>query len=109
MFTGKTLQYVEQTIAHWVMSTDALALMMPSPDGCARSAATSRWTDYAQWLDGLVLHGGADVSPRSYGETAAAARVERRPRSATTTRSTLVARVRSGTASRCSASAAACS
>ena len=23
---------------------------------------------YAQWLDGLVLHGGADVSPLSYGE-----------------------------------------
>jgi putative glutamine amidotransferase len=24
--------------------------------------------DYAQWLDGLVLHGGADVWPGSYGE-----------------------------------------
>jgi putative glutamine amidotransferase len=24
--------------------------------------------DYAQWLDGLVMHGGADVWPGSYGE-----------------------------------------
>jgi putative glutamine amidotransferase len=25
--------------------------------------------DYANWLDGLVLHGGSDVWPGSYGET----------------------------------------
>jgi putative glutamine amidotransferase len=24
--------------------------------------------DYAQWLDGVVMHGGADVWPGSYGE-----------------------------------------
>ncbi|GEM_PF-2059242 len=30
LFTGKTLQYVEQSIAHWVMSTGALAVMIPS-------------------------------------------------------------------------------
>jgi putative glutamine amidotransferase len=33
IFTGKTLQYVEQSIAHWVMSSGALAVMIPSPTG----------------------------------------------------------------------------
>ena len=56
-----------------------------------RSAATSRWTDYAQWLDGLVLHGGADVSPRQLWRGAAAGPNGPATGSATNTRSTLVA------------------
>jgi putative glutamine amidotransferase len=67
LFTGKTLQYVEQSIAHWVMSTGALAVMIPSPSGATQRGDVTL-DDYAQWLDGLVLHGGADVSPLSYGE-----------------------------------------
>jgi len=67
LFTGKTLQYVEQSIAHWVMSTGALAVMIPSPSGATQRGDVTL-DHYAQWLDGLVLHGGADVSPLSYGE-----------------------------------------
>jgi putative glutamine amidotransferase len=66
-FTNKTLQYVEQSIAHWVMSTGALAVMVPSPEGSTRRGDVAL-EHYAAWLDGLVLHGGADVSPLSYGE-----------------------------------------
>lgn len=67
LFTGKTLQYVEQSIVHWVMSTGALAVMVPSPTGPTQRGDVSH-DHYAQWLDGLVLHGGADVAPGSYGE-----------------------------------------
>ncbi len=67
LFTGKTLQYVEQSIAHWVMSTGALAVMIPSPSGATQRGDVTL-DHYAHWLDGLVLHGGADVSPLSYGE-----------------------------------------
>jgi putative glutamine amidotransferase len=67
LFTGKTLQYLEQSIAHWVMSTGALAVMIPSPSGATQRGDVTL-DHYAQWLDGLVLHGGADVSPLSYGE-----------------------------------------
>ena len=67
LFTGKTLQYLEQSIAHWVMSTGALAVMIPSPTGATQRGDVTL-DHYAQWLDGLVLHGGADVSPLSYGE-----------------------------------------
>jgi len=67
-FAPKTLQYVEQSVPHWVMSGGALPVMIPSPTGdTARGDIT--FADYAQWLDGLVLHGGADVWPGSYGET----------------------------------------
>ena len=62
IFTGKTLQYIEQSVAHWVMSQGDLAVMVPAPDDAGRLA------QYAQWLDGLVLMGGSDLWPGSYGE-----------------------------------------
>jgi putative glutamine amidotransferase len=70
VFKGKTLQYVEQQMTHWVMQKDALALMIPSPDGESRhSQSLVIAADYARELDGLVLMGGSDVAPQSYGET----------------------------------------
>ncbi len=55
--------------------------MIPSPDGSTRRSG-SRVTvaDYARELDALVLMGGSDVCPATYGETRAAPAVERRPR-----------------------------
>ena len=67
IFTGKTLQYVEQSIAHWVMSSDALAVMIPSPVGDTQKGEAAL-DHYAEWLDALVLEGGSDVWPGSYGE-----------------------------------------
>src|SRR3974390_5412 len=68
LFTGKTLQYVEQSIAHWVMSQGALAVMIPDPEGDTKQGDVSLH-DYAERLDALVLEGGSDVWPGSYGET----------------------------------------
>ena len=67
-FASKTLQYVEQSMAHWLMSGGALPVMIPSPLGDTARGDVGV-DDYATWLDGLVLHGGADVWPGSYGET----------------------------------------
>jgi len=69
IFTGKTLQYVEQSIAHWVMSTGALAVMIPCPTGDTQKGDAALH-DYAGWLDALLLEGGSDLWPGSYGETA---------------------------------------
>lgn len=67
LFTGKTLQYVEQSIAHWIMSSGSMVVMVPCPTGeTARGDVTL--AHYAEWLDGVVMHGGADVWPGSYGE-----------------------------------------
>lgn len=64
---SKTLQWIEQSTAHWVMAGGALPFMVPSPLGDTARGEVG-FDDYAQALDGLVLHGGADVWPGSYGE-----------------------------------------
>jgi putative glutamine amidotransferase len=55
----KVLHYVEDEIAKWLLSRDALLFVLP---------LSQRATDYAKVLDGLVLQGGADISPLAYGE-----------------------------------------
>lgn len=66
---SKTLQVLEQSVAQWAASRDTLVLMVPSvlQDG-PLMRSNIRVRDYAQYLDGLILQGGADVSPRAYGE-----------------------------------------
>jgi len=55
----KILHYVEDGIARWLQSRDALLFVLP---------LSERAGDYARALDGLVLQGGADISPLAYGE-----------------------------------------
>lgn len=64
VFKGKTLQYLEQSMAHWLMSEDVLLYMIPSP----LEGAPVGIDDLTFPLDGLVLQGGSDVCPRTYGE-----------------------------------------
>jgi gamma-glutamyl-gamma-aminobutyrate hydrolase PuuD len=66
---SKNLQYLEESIAQWVMSRDVLVFMIPTvnTNGLLHpSNITLR--HYARQLDGLVLQGGADVSPMTYSE-----------------------------------------
>jgi gamma-glutamyl-gamma-aminobutyrate hydrolase PuuD len=67
---SKKLQYLEESIAQWVMSRDVLVFMVPTvnTEGLLHPS-NIRLRDYARHLDGLVLQGGADVSPQSYSET----------------------------------------
>lgn len=66
----KTLHYLEQSVAHWVLSGHAIAVMVPA---VTRDSIVTRsdldLADYAAALDGLVLQGGNDVAPETYGET----------------------------------------
>ena len=55
----KLLDYLEHSVADWIGSSGALVFLLP---------LISRAVDYAASLDGLVLQGGADISPRAYGE-----------------------------------------
>jgi putative glutamine amidotransferase len=65
VFKGKTLQYLEQSIAQWVMAAGALAYMVPQPP--AKSVTTRALLED---FDGLILQGGSDVAPETYGEVA---------------------------------------
>jgi putative glutamine amidotransferase len=55
----KLLDYLEHSVGEWVASRGALVFLLP---------LSERAADYAQALDGLVLQGGADISPLAYGE-----------------------------------------
>ncbi|MBL8361614.1 MAG: gamma-glutamyl-gamma-aminobutyrate hydrolase family protein [Rubrivivax sp.] len=65
----KTLHYLEQSVAHWVLGGHAAAVMIPA---VTRDSLVLRsdldLDDYAACLDGLVLQGGNDVAPQHYGE-----------------------------------------
>ena len=66
----KTVHYLEQSVAHWIIRGGACALMIPAVDSTSEvSRDELNLNHYAQALDGLVLQGGNDVAPQSYGET----------------------------------------
>ena len=68
---SKTLQYLEESIAQWVMSRDVMVFMIPTVNNNSLLHPSNiRLRDYAKHLDGLVLQGGADVSPQTYSEVA---------------------------------------
>jgi putative glutamine amidotransferase len=62
LFKGKTLLFAEQSLLHWVMSAGAVPVLLPTVGGQLFAA------DMVDQIDGLVLQGGADVAPSSYGE-----------------------------------------
>src|SRR5690349_10944193 len=63
----KTLLWIEQSTAHWVMSEGALPVMIPSFGGATYRKGGVGIDDYVAALDGIIMHGGADVWPGSYG------------------------------------------
>ena len=65
----RTVQYLDPLMANWVMSRDVVVLMIPSIDREGLLHRSSmRLRDYVHELDALVLQGGSDVSPSTYGE-----------------------------------------
>jgi putative glutamine amidotransferase len=67
----RTLHYLEQSVAHWILAGQGMPVMIPAVDReslVRRSAIDLDY--YAAKLDGLVLQGGNDVAPESYGEKA---------------------------------------
>lgn len=69
-FRNKTLQYIEQSLAHWIMEHGAVAFMVPAVAHDSKHAARHLKVEHVvQELDALVLQGGADVAPQTYGQT----------------------------------------
>ena len=67
----KTLHYLEQSVAHWIMSSNVLVFMIPVIESEGKvKRSDMRLHHYADALDGLVLQGGADIAPETYGEAA---------------------------------------
>jgi DNA-binding transcriptional LysR family regulator len=65
----KRLQYLESNMAHWIMNYGVVALMIPFIDQRTPTLRKRPPTaDLVENLDGLVLQGGIDISPATYGE-----------------------------------------
>ena len=63
----KRLQYLESTMAHWIMSHGVVALMIPFIDHAMPSQRKRPpIQDLVRHLDGLVLQGGVDIDPATY-------------------------------------------
>jgi putative glutamine amidotransferase len=66
----KTLHYLEQSVAHWVLAGGAVAVMIPAvSEGSIVVRSDIDLGHYADALDGLVLQGGNDVAPTHYRES----------------------------------------
>lgn len=64
IFKGKTLIYAEESMVRWVMSRGDIVYMLPT------FSETISAEDLLADVDALVLQGGSDVSPSTYGEKA---------------------------------------
>lgn len=76
LWNGRPLLYVEQSMATWLLNRGVRAYLIPfaePPEADASQANSSPVTtspaDQIDGLDGLVLQGGADMAPDSYGST----------------------------------------
>lgn len=64
VFKGKRLLYVEESMFHWVARNRAIPLMLPT------TVEELPLDDLLSGFDGLILSGGVDMAPESYGEKA---------------------------------------
>lgn len=60
-YPQKTLQYMEWDLVQYLSRTGVLPVLIPD-------VKEPLLSQYMQELDGIVLHGGVDMAPQSYGE-----------------------------------------
>lgn len=66
-YLKKNVYFLELAFARWLQSAGALVYLVA--DVTERTSTALTFADYAKELDGLVLQGGSDISPQTYGET----------------------------------------
>jgi putative glutamine amidotransferase len=65
-YLKKNIYYLEHSYAQYILAHDAMPFLVPDLAGHRQTSLTL--ADYAAELDGLMLQGGTDISPQSYGE-----------------------------------------
>jgi putative glutamine amidotransferase len=65
-YLKKNIYYLEHSYAQYILGHDAMPFLVPDLAGHRQTSLTL--ADYAAELDGLMLQGGTDISPQSYGE-----------------------------------------
>ena len=68
-YKGRRLLYLEESMAHWVMAAGAMALLLPTAPASLASASPELLVDdMIADLDAVIMTGGVDMAPQSYGE-----------------------------------------
>ncbi len=66
LYNGRPLLYVEQSMSTWLLEAGVLAYVIPfAPEEVSVETSLE---ELVAGLDGVVLQGGVDVSPETYGE-----------------------------------------
>lgn len=66
-YNGRPLLFVERSMAEWVMRHGgAVPMVIPGAGPDENPAVGAQ--DFAEAIDGLLLQGGVDVAPESYGQ-----------------------------------------
>ena len=68
LYNGRPLLYLEQSMATWLMRAGARPYLVPTAPEATRDEHPISLEAMVEGLEGLVLHGGVDVAPESYGE-----------------------------------------
>ncbi len=66
IFKGKTLLYLVEDVGNWLASQGALPCLIPT---LPKNGGAFSFQDIVSELDALILQGGSDVAPQTYGET----------------------------------------
>lgn len=66
VYNGRTLLYVEHSMARWLLESGQRVFVLPFVPGDPDIDATAH--RLVEGIDALALHGGADVAPSTYGE-----------------------------------------
>ncbi len=67
LFKGKPLQYIEQGMVHAVFKAEGVPLLIPF---WGEGDDATNFSEALNGFDGLLLTGGVDIAPASYGEKA---------------------------------------
>lgn len=62
LFRPKTLVYTEVQMNRWLLNNDLIPILIPPEE--------EHYNEYLDLVDGVILFGGADVAPQTYGEVA---------------------------------------
>ena len=66
VYNGRPLLYIEQSTANWLLEAGVRPYIIPFAS--QEASPRAELEELVAGLDGLVLHGGADMAPSSYGE-----------------------------------------